>query len=113
MRFTNAAFESIKESIVACDANYTITYWNKISERVYGFKASEAIGKNLFDVIDTVQTLESENSDILEELKTKGYYKGERLYRTGTTELWVNLSIQAIEQDGKRYGWIVLNHGNR
>ncbi len=108
LRFSNAAFKSIQESIVACDASYTITYWNKISERIYGIKASEAIGKNLLDVIGTVQTTEGENRDIFEELKTKGCYKGERLYRTRNAEMWVNLSIQPIEHDGKRYGWITL-----
>ena len=45
LRFSAAAFRSIHESVVATDTKYTITHWNEISERIYGLKASEAIGQ--------------------------------------------------------------------
>ncbi|MFC2024057.1 PAS domain-containing protein [Chloroflexota bacterium] len=108
LRYHNAAFKSIQESIIACDANYIVIHCNKISERIYGIKASEVIGKNLSDLIGTAQTVEGENRDIFEELKANGCYKGERLYRTTNAEKWVNLSIQPIEHGGENHGWIVL-----
>jgi len=53
-------FRSLMESIpsVAVQGyalNGTVTFWNEASERLYGYRASEALGANLFDLIIPVE----------------------------------------------------------
>ena len=94
--------------MVAVNTKYTITHWNKVSERIYGIKASEAIGKSLSDVIEIVETNPGENVERIKQLESQGYYQDEQLHRTKFTEVWVNVSVQAIESNGKRHGWVAL-----
>jgi PAS domain S-box-containing protein len=108
LRFSEAAFRSIQESVVATDTEYTITHWNEVSERIYGVKASEAIGKKYFDVIEIVETSLGETAERIKTLETQGSYQGEELHRTKRTEVWVDVSVQAIEGGGKRHGWVTL-----
>jgi PAS domain S-box-containing protein len=108
LRFSDAAFKSIHESVVAMDTEYTITHWNEISEQIYGVRASEAIGKNLLSVIEIVENYPGENDERFNNLETNGYFQEEQLHRTKHGEVWVDVSFQAIEGNGKRYGWVAL-----
>ncbi len=108
LRFSDAAFKSIQESIVATDTEYTITDWNEVSERIYGVNASEAIGKTLFDVIEIIDPSPSEVAEQFRQAESRGYCRCEQLHRTKYTKVWVGLSLQAVEYDGKRHGWVVL-----
>jgi PAS domain S-box-containing protein len=108
LRFSDAAFKSIHESVIAMDMEYTITHWNEISEQIYGIKAAEAIGKNFLDVIEIVETYPGENDERLNNLETNGYHQEEQLHRTKHGEVWIDVSFQAIESNGKRYGWVSL-----
>lgn len=42
-----AIVESSDDAIIGADRNGTITHWNKGAERLYGYSASEAIGKDI------------------------------------------------------------------
>jgi PAS domain S-box-containing protein len=106
--FSDAAFKSIHESVIATDTDFTITHWNKISEQIYGIKAAEAIGKKLLDVIEIVETRHGENNKRFKTLENNGYYQEEQLHRTRHGEVWVDVSLQAIEDNGKRRGWVAL-----
>jgi PAS domain S-box-containing protein len=108
LRFSDAAFKSIHESVIAMDTEYTITHWNEISEQIYGIKAPEAIGKNIQDVLEVVETYPGENDERFNNLETNGYHQEEQLHRTKYGEVWVDVSIQAIESKGERYGWVSL-----
>jgi PAS domain S-box-containing protein len=108
LRFSDAAFKSIHESVIATDTQYVITHWNEISEQMYGIKSAEAIGKKLQDVIEIVEEYPGENKNRFKKLETNGYYQEEQLHRTRQGEVWVDVSFQAIESDSKRYGWVIL-----
>jgi len=110
LRFSDAAFRSIQESVIATDTEYTITHWNEVSERTYGIKAPEAIGRKLLDVIEIIETAPGENAERFKKLETQGYYQEEQLHRAKRSKVWVwvNVSIQAIGDNGKRQGWVVL-----
>jgi PAS domain S-box-containing protein len=108
LRFSHAAFRSIHESVIATDTKYVITHWNEISEKIYGIKAAEAIGKRIPEVIEIDENLPGENDRRVERLESYGYYREEQLHRTKYGEVWVDVSVQAIEENGKRYGWVML-----
>jgi len=106
--FSDAAFKSIHESIIAMDTYYVITQWNNKSEEIYGIKASGALGKKLLDVIEIVEDHPGDNDRRLKKLEANGYLREEQLHRTKHGDVWVDTSIQAIESDGERTGWVVL-----
>jgi PAS domain S-box-containing protein len=108
LRFSDAAFKSIHESVIATDNKYKITHWNDISEQIYGIKASEAMGKKLLDTIEIVEKYPGENNDQITKMENTGYLQAEQLHRTKHGEVWVDASFQAIDEDGIRHGWVIL-----
>jgi two-component system, LuxR family, sensor kinase FixL len=73
------------DTIFARDMKDTITYWNLGAEKLYGWSADEAIGKNSHQLMKTVfpKALESINA----ELARTGRWEGELLHtnRDGTS----------------------------
>ena len=108
LRFSDAAFKSIHESVIATDTNFTITHWNEISEQIYGIKASQATGKTLQNVIEIVEKYPGENEERFNNLNISGYLHEEQLHRTKHGEVWVDMSIQTIGGTEKRSGWVML-----
>ncbi len=109
LRFSHAAFRSIHESVIAMDTKYIITHWNEISEKIYGIKAADAIGKKLTSIIEIEENLPEENERRFKRLEADGYLREEQLHRTKHGDVWVDTSIQSIESDNKRYGWVILS----
>jgi PAS domain S-box-containing protein len=108
LRFSDAAFKSIHESVIATDTEYSITHWNEISEQIYGIKASQAIGKKLLSVYEIVEKYPGENEARFTNLENTGYLHEEQLHRTKHGEVWVDISFQTIGSGDQRYGWILL-----
>src|SRR5262245_7004380 len=45
--------EKTKDAILVCDLKYQILYWNKGAENLYGWNATEVLGKHITDVFTT------------------------------------------------------------
>lgn len=43
--------DKTQDAILVCDLNYDILYWNRGAERVYGWPAGEALGRNIVDLM--------------------------------------------------------------
>ena len=43
--------DKAQDAILVCDLNYQILYWNKSAERIYGWTAADAFGRNVFDLL--------------------------------------------------------------
>jgi PAS domain S-box-containing protein len=108
LRFSDAALRSAQESVIAIDLEYTIKRWNEVSERIYGITANEAIGKKLLDIVEIVDFSPDENAEWIRELEAYGHYQEIQLHRTRCAEVWVSVSMQAIEDDGKCCGWVIM-----
>lgn len=57
------------DAILVRDLNHRIQYWNKGAERIYGWKAQEALGKNANELIyrrETLDQLEDSRKSLLE-----------------------------------------------
>lgn len=50
--FFRAIFNGADDAIIGADPHGLINYWNSAAERIFGIKASEAIGKILEDILD-------------------------------------------------------------
>jgi two-component system, cell cycle sensor histidine kinase and response regulator CckA len=43
--------DKTQDAILVCDLNYDILYWNKGAERIYGWPADAAVGRNIIDLL--------------------------------------------------------------
>jgi PAS domain S-box-containing protein len=108
LRFSDTALRSIHEGVYALDADHKITRWNEICEQMFGIKASDAIGKLVSDVFTLVEEYPGQNEKRLEILLKQGFNKEEQIYQTPKGNVWVDVQCQAIEDNGKRTGWVTL-----
>jgi PAS domain S-box-containing protein len=50
LRYQAQLLENVSNAVVAVDNEYHITAWNSAAEKLYGWKATEVLGKHLFQV---------------------------------------------------------------
>jgi|GEM_PF-479144 len=108
LRFSDTALKSIHEGIFALDSEFKITRWNEMCEQMFGIKASDVIGKSAADVITMAEAYPGQNEKRINLLLEKGFNREEQIYRTPRGDIWVDVQAQAMEENGKRYGWITL-----
>lgn len=106
--FSDTILKSIHEGIIAMDTDFRVTYWNDVSEELYGIKASDAVGKNIGDLMQMVEEFEGQNIERISNLIEKGMDSQEQLYSTPRGKVWVDVHIRAIEQNGSRTGWVTI-----
>jgi PAS domain S-box-containing protein len=92
MEYQSHLLEYVHDAIIATDPEFTITFWNKAAEELYGWTAAEVIGRKLSDVIKS-DLLHSELDSTLQMLMMQGHYRydvaqmtrsGERIYVDAT-----------------------------
>ena len=79
------------DAILICDRSGTLRYWNAASERVFGFRASEAVGTSL-------------NLIIPERFRARHWTGWEDAMRTGVTRYGEGrlLAVPALHKDGRQ-----------
>jgi PAS domain S-box-containing protein len=58
IRFQAHLLNVVGQAVMATDLSGTITYWNRFAETLYGWPATEAVGRNILDVTPTEQSRE-------------------------------------------------------
>ncbi len=99
LRFSSAAFKAIKEAIVITDLESNILSWNEGSEKIYGIKSDEAIGKKLFDVIKLLKPSRTHIQAHQEKTLANGYSHKEHFMIAKNKELWVDVSAYLITKE--------------
>jgi len=100
----NKAFEQVEQqalllneahdAIILRDLNHNILYWNKGAERVYGWAATEVIGKDARELLFTDVT---KHEEVYEQLLINGTYIGEFIRRTkDKKEIIVDVRLSII-----------------
>jgi PAS domain S-box-containing protein len=86
IRFQAHLLNVVGQAVIATDLNGTITYWNHFAERLYGWPAEEAVGRNVLDVTPTDASRE-EGEKIMARLRIGESWSGEFQVRRrdGTT----------------------------
>jgi PAS domain S-box-containing protein len=93
----NAAVESSNDAIITKSLDGAITGWNPAAERLFGYTAAEALGKNIDLIMPSDRT--EEVHDILRRIgwgETIELYETERLRKDGS-RVEVSLSISPIK----------------
>lgn len=108
LRYSDTALKSIHEGIYATDNDFIITRWNEPCERIFGIKASDAIGKSVKDILDLVEEYPGQNDERAKQLLEQGFNQEEQIYHTPHGDIWVDAHSQIMEDNGRRTGWVTL-----
>ena len=90
-RFYRTRAHKTSDAIIYADSEGRIAFWNKGAERIFGFGASEAIGKSL-DIIIPENLRKRHWDGYVETVRT-----GKTRYRGGAL-----LAVPALRKDGTR-----------
>lgn len=99
-----AIVESSDDAIIAKDLNGVITDWNVAAERMFGYKAEEAIGRSILMIIPP--ELQPEEPVVLGKIRAgecTEHYETRRLRKDGT-RVAVSLTTSPIRAAGKIIG---------
>jgi len=103
----SAITDSAQDAILMMDPEGNLTYWNPAAERVLGYTSTEALGRNLHDLIAPERYHEAHNAAFPEFIRTgQGAAVGKTLElharRKDGREIAVALSLSAVRIKG---GW--------
>ncbi|MGF7119256.1 PAS domain S-box protein [Methanobacterium oryzae] len=99
--------KNVNDAILSANKDYIITSWNPAAERQYGWKADEAIGKNVFELLQ-VEYPDKEFSEALETIVKSGGYKGEEIHqRKDGTSIIVETTVMGLrDKKDDITGWV-------
>lgn len=109
-RYQAALLARVNDAIIASDANYRITAWNAAAEAMYGWKASEAIGRDGLALVRT-EWQDTNPRAMREVIAAKGCWRGEATQiRKDGTRFPVDVSSMVLrDEHGQVSGYVSVN----
>ncbi|HYY56511.1 MAG TPA: ATP-binding protein [Pyrinomonadaceae bacterium] len=80
IRFQAHLLNTVEQSVIATDPGGKIIYWNRFAERLYGWPAAEALGRNIIEITPAATT-QDQAAEIMAELRAGKSWSGEFLAR--------------------------------
>lgn len=107
IRFDAALLDKVGQAIIATDNDGIIIYWNKAAEQIYGWLATEAMGKNIIDLTPTQQNRESA-VEIMKALSKGNSWSGEFLVKRKDGSIFPSFTTDSpiLNEEGKVIGII-------
>jgi len=96
IRFQAAMLDQVESAVVAESLEGEVTYWNVAAEKLFGWKVSEVMGRNLLDIIRP-EPLAGTSLPSIDSLKTLGSWNGDiQLERRDGTKFPAKVSVSEI-----------------
>jgi PAS domain S-box-containing protein len=108
LRTSDAALKSMHDAIVVMDRDFHVIEWNSICEELFGVKREKIVGRFVGEVIYMVEDHPGQNEERVRRLEAEGFSQEEQIFRIPRGDIWVDVHIQAIEDEGQRTGWVML-----
>ena len=99
----------VTDGAFICDTAHRITFWNRAAERLYGWSASEAVGRDVTELLHTEYPIPF--AELLASLEEYGRWEGE-LVHTNRYGMQVVVYSRWIHKRGGRgefKGWLEIN----
>jgi diguanylate cyclase (GGDEF)-like protein/PAS domain S-box-containing protein len=86
VRFQARLLDAVGQAVIATDTQWTVIYWNRAAEELYGWSAEEATGRSLMELTPSEEMLDRAE-ETLSELRAGRSWSGEFTVRRkdGTT----------------------------
>ena len=104
--------DHIADAIIAVDADWQIRYWNQAAAHIYGWEASEAVGRPSTDVLAVVRYLDrSDEAQVVARIGAEGVWRGEVVQRhQDGRELIVESAVHLLRNPaGATIGMLAVN----
>jgi PAS domain S-box-containing protein len=75
-QFQFSLLNAVGQAVIATDVRGMITYWNPAAEKLYGWKAKEALGRNVVETVASLETKE-QGDEIITHLLRGETWSGE------------------------------------
>jgi PAS domain S-box-containing protein len=101
--------EETSDVLIAADADFKPTTWNKASEKIYGLKAEEVRGRDLRNFIE-IHYPHSTREKVGEIIRTKGEWRVETYFVRPADKKTVTLLIcfkEIKEDNGRLLGYLI------
>ncbi|MBD0255847.1 MAG: PAS domain S-box protein, partial [Cytophagales bacterium] len=111
LAFKEKVLDAVSEAIVATDTKLTITAWNKGAERIYGWKAEEALGKDGRQLLQNIMIDEINYHSALEAVQTTGTIttRVSQLRKDGQRIPILSVSNKILDEHQHHIGYLALN----
>jgi len=108
--YQNTLIDNVNDALIARDAQLRITAWNKAAERMYGWKAAEALGKGPAEM-STLGYHGIEQVEILARLKKEGQIRLETVQTNKQGKrMEVEVTATALrDENGVITGFVSIN----
>ncbi len=110
LRYQALLLQNVNDAIVASDAENRVTEWNAAAEAMYGWNASEVIGRNTIELFQT-QFPDTASPQGSNPLAQDGKYRGEATQlRKDGTRFPVEIAAMGLQDAaGKLTGYVSVN----
>ena len=106
LRLHAQLLDSVRESVVATDAQGRIVYWSRGAEHLYGYSAKEVLGKPYRDFAGAIAPPDEEA--FRREILAKGSWRGEHLQRRRNGEtVWTSTVVFPVKDGLDRHAGFV------
>ena len=96
--------ENVHDAVIATDERLAVTAWNKAAEQMYGWRADEALGRHIWEVVP-VELSDGERAEALRELEERGRFRAEAVtYRKDGTPVYVEGITIALRGEQEKAG---------
>lgn len=106
IRFQARLLDTVGQAVIATDLNWIVTYWNHSAEKLYGWSAAEAVGRDVTKLIPAQS--QEQASEIMPRLRAGEVWSGEFLIQCqdGTTVPVFTTNSPVFDEEGKLIGII-------
>ena len=110
LAYQASLLENVNDAVISSDKKSILTSWNKAAERIFGWKAEEALGRDGQELLRT-EFGGIEPSEVSHQLNETGSYRAEILqYRKDGTPVSIETNIMALKDEhGRTTDFIGVN----
>jgi PAS domain S-box-containing protein len=110
LAYQASLLENVNDAVISSDEKSIITSWNKAAERIFGWKAEEALGRDGQELLrNDYESIEP--SEITRQLNEIGSFRGEIIqYHKDGAPVSIETNIMALkDEQGRTTGFIGVN----
>lgn len=74
--FHRQLLDAVQEAVIATDIQGRVLYWNRFAETLYGWRADEALGRNILD-LNVSAGASADAAEVMKTLQAGGTWSGE------------------------------------